>query len=422
MDPSLSDSVPFFIGLAILVVAAAFLGASEASLLRMSRVRAAVLAEKGDRAAARVLRLIDDLPRTMNAILLLVLLVQVGAATIVGVVAERHFGHTGVTIASVVLTLVMFVYTEAIPKTLAVRNPTRVARFVSIPVTWLARAIRPVVGLLVRFADLQAPGHGVQAGLTINEAELLALAVEAEAAGTIEATDRELIERAFAVGDIRVGEVVVPRIDVVAVSADTPVDAALDRAVATGHRRLPVYGRDLDDIVGVARLRDLAAASGEHPSVAVADLLTPALVVPESRPIIGVLRDMQQQRRSMAVVVDEHGGTVGIATVEDVVEELVGDIADVDTEPMPSIRADGPGCWIVDGTADRREVEATLGAEYPEGDWTTAAGLVIAAAGRIPAAGDLIRMPGFDVEVLVATRRRVRRMRFRATGEDVAAG
>lgn len=413
MGPPISDSVPLLVGLAALVAIAAYLGAAEAALLRVSRVRAAVMAKQGDRAAARVVRLVDDLPRTMNAVLLLVLLVQVGAATIAGVVAERHFGNTGVTVASVVLTLVMFVYAEAIPKTLAVRNPTRVARAVSAPVAGLALAVRPLVSLLVRFADLQAPGKGVQTGMSMTEAELVALAVEAEAAGTIDETDRELIERAFAVGDLRVGEIVVPRIDVVAVSAGTPIEEALDRAVAAGHRRLPVYGQDLDDITGVVRMRDLAAAVTDgRAGLAVADLLTPVLAVPESLPIIRVLRQMQQQRRSLAVVIDEHGGTAGMVTIEDLVEELVGEIADEDAVPLPPVRLEEPGSWLVEGTADRRDLEAALGVDLPEGEWATAAGLVISECGRIPTPGEAVEIGDFDVEVLTGTRRRIRRMRF----------
>jgi CBS domain containing-hemolysin-like protein len=241
----------------------------------------------------------------------------------------------------------------------------------------------------------------------------VALAVEAEAAGTIDETDRELIERAFAVGDLRVGEIVVPRIDVVAVNAGTPVEEALDRAVAAGHRRLPVYGRDLDDVTGVIRLRDLAAAVADgQTGLSVADLLTPVLAVPESLPIIRVLRQMQRQRRSLAVVIDEHGGTAGMVTIEDLVEELVGEIADEDAAPLPPVRRDGPDRWLVEGIADRRDLEESLGVRLPEGEWATAAGLVISECGRIPTPGETIAVGDFEVEVLAGTRRRIRRMRF----------
>ena len=180
MNPPLTESIPLLIVLIGLIAMAAFLGASEAALLRVPRVRAEVLAEGGDRSAARVAKLSGDLTHTMNAVLLLVLLLQVGAATLAGIVAERHFGNTGVTIGSIVLTLVMFVYAEAIPKTLAVRHPMQVARVVALPVSVLIKPVLPVVWLLVRFADLQAPGKGVETGVTVTEAEIIALAAAAE--------------------------------------------------------------------------------------------------------------------------------------------------------------------------------------------------------------------------------------------------
>ena len=151
MRPPFSDSLPLLATLLGMVVVAAFLAAAETALLRVPRVRLEVAAERGDRAAARLLSLERDLPRVLNAVLLTVLLVQVAAATIAGVVAERHFGNTGVTIASILLTVVMFIYTEAIPKTVAVRHPLAIARFVSLPVAALAFLTRPLVaGLLPR--------------------------------------------------------------------------------------------------------------------------------------------------------------------------------------------------------------------------------------------------------------------------------
>ncbi len=410
MTPPITDSIPLLVTLGGLVAVAAFLGASEASLLRVPQVRAEVMAEQGDRAAGRVSRLTADLTHTMNAVLLLVLLVQVSAATIAGVVAERHFGSTGVTIASVILTIVMFVYTEAIPKTFAVRHPMQVARVVSAPIAVLALLVRPVVRLLVGLADLQAPGKGVKTGVSVSEAELIRLAAKAEAEGSIESTDRQFIERAFAVGDMRITEILVPRVDVVAVRADATAQQALDVAVSAGHRRIPIYEGDLDNVTGMVRVRDLAPVVATTPELQVSELAIDVLAVPETRRLVDVLRDMQQARMWLAVVVDEFGGTAGIATIEDVVAVLVGDIADEHATPIPEIRPDGPGRWVVDGAADLRDLSEALGTDLPQGDWTTAAGLVIGLAGRIPATGDAVEIPGFRFEVTAATRRRVKRI------------
>jgi len=414
MRPPLSDSIPLLGTLAGLVVAAAFLAASETALLRVPRVRLEVAAERGDRPAARLLRLLHDLPKVLNAVLLAVLLVQVSAATIAGVVAARHFGNTGVTIASVLLTVVMFIYAEAIPKTVAVRHPVAVARFVAWPVVVLATVTRPVVAVLLFLADLQAPGKGIPSSSTVTEPELLRLAAEAAAAGEIAPADLDLIERAFAIGDTPVGAVAVPRPDVIALPLETPLGEALDLALRSGHRRLPVYRHDLDGITGVVRLHDLAAAvSAGWPST-LAEVQQPALVVAETRTVLAVLRDMQATRRHLAVVIDEHGGTTGIVTVEDAVEQLVGEFEEADRGRAAPVRRLGPGRWEVDASADLPLVEAALGADLPEGKWRTAAGMVIGRAGRIPRVGDVIQVPGFTFKITAATRRRVVRLEVKA--------
>jgi len=410
MDPPFTESIPLLITLVGWIGLAAFLGAAEASLLRVPQVRAEVMAESGDRAAILVNRLASDLTHTMNAILLLVLLLQVGAATIAGIVAERHFGNTGVTIGSILLTLVMFVYAEAIPKTLAVRRPMHVARLVAFPVSLLIKPVQPVVWLLVRFADLQAPGRGVETGFTVTEAEIIRLAATAEADGAIDPSDRELIERAFVVGDIRTSEILIPRVDVVAVAADTSAAEALEVALTAGHRRLPTYDGEIDQIHGLVRIRDLAMAAAETPSRPVSELQGEILVVPESRRVIDVLRDLQHNRTSMAVVIDEFGGTAGIVTIEDIVAELVGAISEDDTVPVPEIHQVEEGRWTVLGSADLRDVSEILGVKLPEGDWTTIAGLVIGHAARIPAEGDSFEIGNHRFVVTSATRRRIRRL------------
>lgn len=422
MRPPFSDSLPLLATLLGMVVVAAFLAAAETALLRVPRVRLEVAAERGDRAAARLLSLERDLPRVLNAVLLTVLLVQVAAATIAGVVAERHFGNTGVTIASILLTVVMFVYTEAIPKTVAVRHPLVIARFVSLPVAALAFLTRPLVAALLFLADLQAPGKGIASQTTVTEAELRRLAAEAAAAGEIAPADLELIERAFVIGDTPISSIAVPRPDVVALPLDTTIDDALQQALRSGHRRLPVYRDDLDNITGVVRLRDLAVAAAAGWPATLGELQHPVLVVAETRPVLDVLRDMQATGRHLAVLVDEHGGAAGIATVEDAVEQLVGDIEEAGPTRAKPIRRLGPGRWDVDAAADLPVLEKALEAGLPAGKWRTVAGMVIGAAGRLPRVGDRVEVPGFTFRVTAATRRRVVRVEVTASPPTAPAG
>lgn len=399
--------IPLLVALVVLFAAAVFLAAAEASLLRLSRVRVEVLAEQGDQGAARLLRLVNDLPRVMNTVLLVVLLVQIGAATLTGVIAERHFGGIGITITSIILTIVLFVYAEAIPKTVAVSRPLAVARMVAPVVEALTWLLRPIVSLLVRFADLQAPGQGIAGQIGVSEEELRRLAMEAAEEGSIEPSDAELMEAAFQLGDATVEEILVPRPDIVAVASDRSFEEALDIALASGHRRVPIFEGDLDHITGVVRLRDLAAVVARSQPGTVGDIAVAPMLVPETKRVIELLREMQANGRHFAVAVDEHGGTAGIVTIEDVVSELVGEVADEGELRKALIRSAGDKL-IVDATASVIDLAERLDADLPTGDFRTVGGLVIDAAGRIPAVGEEIEVAGHQFRVTRATNRRIR--------------
>jgi CBS domain containing-hemolysin-like protein len=352
----------------------------------------------------------------INAILLAVLLVQIGAATVTGLLADRWFTNIGIVIASVVLTILLFVYTEAIPKTYAFRHPTQVALALTYPVAFLEVLLRPVVKGLVWFADLHAPGKGVSMAPTITERELLSLAADAEQEGEITAVDRHLIERAFRLGDRTAEEVMVPRTDIVAVGADQSVDEAEARAVEAGHRRLVVYEEGLDEILGLVYLRDLVQAAGKTPPATVRSLTQPALVVSEWKRVVELLRDMQAQGTHLAVVVDEFGGTAGILTIEDIAEELLGAVADEGHVPPPTFSRLGPEHWSVEGAMLADELAELMGEELPEGEWTTVAGMVMGLAGEVPEAGDEVETGGYRFRVDLIEQRRIKRVDVRRVG------
>lgn len=413
------SDLALIVALVALFVTAMVLGAAEAALLRVRRARVAVAAEDGDDAARRVLHLLDDLPLVMNTILLVVLLVQIGSATVTGVLVGRHFGGVGVTIASIGLTLLLFVYAEAIPKTYAVRHPFRVSRRVARPIGVLVTVLRPVVSVLVAFADLQAPGEGVTSGASaVSEEELRWLAEEAERFGSIDPSDRELLERGFAIGDRRLREIIVPRIDIVGVTAQTPAREALDVAIAAGHRRLPVHRGSLDEIVGVVRLRDLAAVVAAGSPDSAGDLADEVLVVPETNRVVDVLTEMQHTGVHMAVAVDEHGGTAGIATIEDVVEELVGTITDEGEPRRQQVRRIGENHWEVDAGADIDELETALDVDLPRGDSLTVGGFVIDLAGSIPVEGTSVATAELRFTVTAASGRRIETVTVERVGEE----
>jgi CBS domain containing-hemolysin-like protein len=402
-----ATDVWLLVSLAALICIAGVLGASEAALLRVRRVKLEIESDAGDSRARTMLVLLDELPRVLNTVLLVVLLVQIAAATLSGLLAARLFGSLGVTIASFALTFVLFVYSEAIPKTYAVKHPETVARHTAPLLQFLSWFLKPVVAVLVWFADLQAPGTGIAAPSAPTEEELLRLTAEAAEKGTIESSDHELIDRAFELGDLRVDDIYVPRLDVVAVPNSETVRNALEIAITTGHRRIPTYEGDIDNIVGVVRLIDLARTNMYLPDRPVSSLAMEPLVIPESRKVVGLLGDMRDEAAHFAVVVDEFGGTAGIVTIEDIVGRLVGSVSAPERHISSDIEAIDANTWIVAGIADTDELERAIGIPLPRGEWNTVAGLVIALIGHFPSEGESFQAERLKFTVLEESAHRI---------------
>jgi CBS domain containing-hemolysin-like protein len=388
----------------VLFLIAVVLAAAETALVRVSRVRIAARAEDGSKRAGRTLRLLDDLPHVLNTTLLVVLLVQIGAATVTGILAERWFGSVGVTVASIVLTIFLFVYSEAIPKTYAYRNAAKVIMALAYPVGLLTSALRPLVSVLVKFADLHAPGEGIATTPTVTERELRSLAAAAATEGQITDADLRLIEGAFRLGDRVAEEVMVPRVDMVGIPASASAAEALELALAHGHRRLPAFDGGIDNIIGVVRQRDLVA----NPDRQVSELAYPPLVVAEFKRVIELLREMQIAAIHVAVVIDEHGGTSGMVTIEDIVEELFGAVSEEGHVATPLVWPLGSNRWRVDGRMLTEDLATHLGISLPEGDWTTVAGMVMGLSGSLPRPGTEIQTDDCAVRVVEMRRRRIR--------------
>lgn len=321
------EVVLLVVGLAVCFLGAVGLAMAEVSIVRVRRSQVLVEAKDGSAQAARLLELIDDLPVVLNTVLLVILLLHVTAATIGGVLADRWFGGFGVTMATVVLTIALFLYAEAIPKTKAIQHPHRLALWLTPGLRLLVTVSRPVVSLLAWLVERHT-GELPAGSQVITEPELVALAEESAAVGTIDPSDAELVGRSFDFNDRRAREVMVPRDRIVAADAEESVAVALERAMTNGHRRLPVVEGDLDDIVGVVRLRDLVANIQADQRTPVRLLTSTILRCGPDELISQVLDRMQLRGQWLAVVVDQDDRTVGLVTVEDLVAELLGEIED----------------------------------------------------------------------------------------------
>jgi putative hemolysin len=400
--------------IAIIVVLLAFSGLlalAETSLVRTSRVKAKALLDEGRRGARQLVRLVEHPEQFLNPVLLLVLVCQLVSATLVGVLASAWLGALGVLVGTVFEVVVIFVLFEAVPKNWAVRYTDRAALFTAPIVSALVRfpLVRAVSSVLTGLAKLlMGRSARGEAHPNVTESELLAMADVAHADDVIETSERAFIHSIIDFGDAVVREVMVPRPDMLAFEADTTVSDALSQALAAGRSRVPVYEENADDVIGIAYAKDLMSAEhdgrGADP---VRSHVRQAYFVPETKRLTGLLREMQDRKYHLSIVVDEYGGTVGLVTLEDLIEELVGEIVDEYDVEEPAVRRLADGSIVVTGRMAVDDADELLDAELPQGGWDTVGGLVLDLAGHVPAEGESVDVDGFR---LVAERVRGRRI------------
>jgi len=396
-----------------LVGFAAVLAAAETSLTHIGRARAARLAEDGDPRAADLVRLLEHRERVLNPILLVLLTCHLAAATIVAVLAADRWGRPGVLASFVVEAIVIFVLAEAVPKTYALLATERAALRVTplvrgiaflAPLRWAAR-------LLVGAANVIIPGPGRAEGPTVSEDDLLALAGVALDDDTIAAEERQLIENTIEFGDTIVREVMVPRPDMVTVAADFKVGDVMEIVILNGFSRLPVTAGGIDDITGIVHAKDLMRAERDgRGDAAITEFLRSAKFVPETKKVASLLREMQADRFHLAIAVDEYGGTAGLVTLEDLIEELVGEIVDeydVEEEPLEELPT---GEISVNARMNIDDLNEMLDSELPEGDWDSVGGLLIGLLGHVPVEGEVAEVDGVRLRAEKVTGRRIGRI------------
>ncbi len=410
----------------VLLVGSGILALAETSLVRTSRVKARSLADQHRRGSRPLVRLVERPERFLNPILLLVLVCQLVSATLVGVLAEQWFGPIGVVVGTVFEVVVIFVFFEAVPKNWAVHNPERAALFSAPLVAALVRfpPVRAASKVLIGLANLmigRSKGGQDSSAQNVTEHELLAMADVAHAEDVIETEERAFIHSIIDFGDTVVREVMVPRPDMVTVEAGLSVSEALRKALAAGYSRVPVYRENIDDVVGIAYAKDLMR--NEHDGrddERVGEHVRPAQFVPETKRVASMLHEMQDRKFHLAIVVDEYGGTAGLVTLEDLIEELVGEIVDeFDVEEPGVERLEGGGI-VVTGRMSLDDAADLLGAELPEGGWDTVGGLLFDLAGRVPSEGESVTVDGFRLVAERVQGRRIARVRIEPTSEASA--
>ena len=398
----------------ILFLLSIVLAVAETALTRVSLTRAQALAETSGRRGEVLLSLLEH-QEWLNPTLFVVLSTQLVQSTLLGVLASRLFGGWGVVAATVVNVTLFFVVAEVAPKTWAIQHTDRAALAVARPVKALAGwgPLRLLSRSLIGLTNVLLPGKGLKRGPFTSEEELLAVADLAVEGAVIEAEERRLIESVIELGDTVVREVMVPRTDMITFTADFRVADALEVVILNGYSRIPACGEGIDDVIGIVHAKDLMRAErDDHEDQPVGELARPAFFVPETKGVADLLREMQQRRVHMAVVIDEYGGTAGLVTLEDIIEELLGeivdefDVEDAMIEPLPG------GDYRVNARMALDEVNDLLRAHLPEGDWDTLGGLLLSELGRVPTDGESVEVDGWQLTAQRVVGRRIGRVRI----------
>ncbi len=380
----------------VLVLFASVLAIAETAMSRMSRVRAVALREEGRRNAALLEQIQSDPPRYLNPIYLSVMLAQNGSAILVALVSEEYFGDLGITLVSVGFTLAYFVLVEAMSKTFGILHSDPAALALA-PIVWLlGRALALPTRALIGVANILLPGKGLKQGPFVSEQDIRSMAEVGHEEGSIEETERRMIHSIFEFGDTIVRQIMVPRPDIVAVEVKTPLQAALDMIVEHDFSRVPIYREDLDRVEGILYAKDVLKARHQGPSdIGLPELVRPAHFVPESSKASNLLREMQREKFHMAIVIDEYGSTAGLLTLEDLLEELVGDIADEHDVEERDVEPVGDGRYRVDASLPIHDLNELVGTDLPRDRWNTVGGLMFGLLGTIPTEGQAVTLQGF---------------------------
>jgi len=398
-----------------LVVLAGLFAMTDAALGAVSPARAAELAREGVRGARTLQAVAVDAPRHINLLLLLRLACELVATTLVALVTIGHYGATwsAALLTAGSMTVVSFVVVGVGPRTIGRQHAYPVGRFTAPLVRWLGRALGPLATLLILIGNAVTPGKGYRQGPFATTVELRELVDLAEQRGVVEHNEREMIHSVFALGDTIVREVMVPRTEMVWIEAHKTLRQALVLALRSGFSRIPVIGDNVDDVLGIVYLKDIArrTATGAPlaDQTAVAQVMREPMFVPESKPVDDLLREMQAARTHMAVIVDEYGGTAGLVTIEDILEEIVGEITDeYDVGERPPVERLPDGSVRVTSRLPVEDLGELFDVDLPADEVETVAGLLAQALGRVPIPGASADVGGLRLVAEGTTGRRNR--------------
>lgn len=378
------------VALVVLLALSGFFSGSETALLSLDKLRVRFLQQTGRRGAAKLAKLLDDPDRLLSGILVGNNLVNIAASVIATGFFVSYFGERGELYTVLILTPILLIFSEVCPKTYAAQYPEKMSFLVLNPIRFVGWILTPVVlvvsslsRLLTRFFRSSAAE-----GLSVSEDEIRALIEVGEESGVVAAEQRRMLHGIFDLSETRVRDVMIPRTEVVGIEVSANFQEVLDIVQQARHSRFPVYNDSLDNIVGMVHSKKVLDFVGRTGHFSLSDICRKPYFVPESKRVAVLLQSFRKKSEHLAIVVDEYGGVEGIVTLEDVVEEIVGEIHDEYDIEEVDFRQLSPGCFLVDGAVSLRTVNRRFKLDLPEDHVTTLAGYLLRVMGRIPGEGE----------------------------------
>jgi Mg2+/Co2+ transporter CorB len=413
----------------ICLLISAFFSASETALTASSRAAMLRLEKQGNRDAAIVNRLLATRERLLGAILLVNNFANIAASTLMTGLLLEIFGETGVLYATFVMTVLIFVFAEVLPKTAAFNTPDRMALAVAQPVERTVRWFSPLLRIVERLVQLILGGFGMPVGKLqsiLSPREELRGAVDLlHHSGVVEKLDRDMMGGLLDLSELTVSDVMVHRTKMVMLDADEPPRELIDAVLAAGVTRLPLWRDSPDNVIGVLHAKEvwraLHAAEGDAAKIDLAALIKPPWFVPDTTPLAEQLKAFRHRKTPFALVVDEYGELEGLVTLKDIIEEIVGDIGDEREAPVPGVRPLPDGSVNVDGAVPVRDLNRAMDWNIPDDEATTIAGVVIHEARSIPEPGQSFTFHGFRFHVLRKSRNRITALRVAPLVRKVTA-
>ncbi|QLY33244.1 hemolysin family protein [Nocardia huaxiensis] len=384
----------------VLVPAGGVFAALDSALNTISAARVDDMVRAERTGAARLARIITDRPRYVNLMVLLRVLCEITATVLLAAVLMDWLSEVqALVITAAVMVLVDYLVIGVGPRTLGRQHAYSLALGASLPLQAIGTLLGPISKLLILIGNAITPGKGFRNGPFASEIELREVVDLAGERGVVDDEERRMIQSVFELGETAARAVMVPRTEMVWIESDKTAAQAMNLAVRSGHSRIPVIGENVDDVVGIVYLKDLVPYADRSRKVRVQEVMRPAVFVPDSKPLDALLDEMQRRRNHMAVLVDEYGGIAGLVTIEDVLEEIVGEIADeYDKDEIAPVEDIGHGKYRVSARLPVEDLGDLFGMEIEDEDVDTVGGLLGHALGRVPLPGSKAVIHGLQLK------------------------